>query len=92
MVLFNTGTATLNISQNKYVALRVIVYFFLTSLLNVVLGIALGLILNPGRVSVNEKPSPSSVSTDADKLTILDGLLDVGRYLKVYRLQFYIRV
>lgn len=72
------GTATLNISQNKFVAIRVIVYFFLTSFLNVLLGIMLGLLLDPGQVSVNSK---SKLSLPTDKLTLLDGLLDVGRNL-----------
>ncbi len=75
-ILAFTGTATLNISQNKFVALRVIGYFFLTSLFNVILGLALGLTLNPGGIVVDEKPK---ASLSADKLTLLDGLLDVGR-------------
>ncbi|KAK7590794.1 hypothetical protein V9T40_002407 [Parthenolecanium corni] len=72
------GTATLNISHNKFIAVRVIIYFFLTSLLNVMLGITLGLVLNPGGVSVETK---ATSSLQAEKLTLLDGLLDVGRNL-----------
>lgn len=40
------------------------------------LGITLGLVLNPGGVSVETK---ATSSLQAEKLTLLDGLLDVGR-------------
>lgn len=76
MKKYFTGTATLNISQNKFIAVRVIIYFFLTSLLNVILGVTLGLVLNPGGVPVETK---AMSSLPAEKLTLLDGLLDVGR-------------
>lgn len=38
----------------------------------------LGLLLDPGQVSVNSK---SKLSLPTDKLTLLDGLLDVGRFV-----------
>lgn len=76
-----TGTATLNIRQNKFIAVRVIIYFFLTSLLNVILGITLGLVLNPGGVPVEAK---AANTLQAEKLTLLDGLLDVGRWVQKF--------
>ncbi|XKL63707.1 hypothetical protein PGB90_006071 [Kerria lacca] len=71
------GTTRLNISQNKNIALRVIIFFFLTTLFNVILGISLGLILNPGGMSTQLESSHTALTTQ--KLSLLDSLLDVGR-------------
>ncbi|XP_065224245.1 excitatory amino acid transporter 2 [Planococcus citri] len=74
------GSATLNLKSNKFVAVRVIVFFFLTALLNASLGITLGLLFKPGRTDI-AAGGIEKASTVQDTVSILDGLLDVGRNL-----------
>ncbi|KAF6208181.1 hypothetical protein GE061_016633 [Apolygus lucorum] len=73
------GTATLNISKNGRIAVRTMTYFFVTSLINVTLGITLVLLIHPGDPSVKFN---STVQTqEVSPVKPLDGFLDMGRNL-----------
>lgn len=76
------GTASLNISKNKRVAIRTLVYFVLTSILNVIFGISLALIMQPGNPSSfgsNETTVNNLAKPNIQQTTFVDGFLDMGR-------------
>jgi len=62
--------------MNGKIAIRTLVYFFLTSLTNAILGTILVLSIQPGdprkKVGLREEPV-------AREVHILDGILDLGR-------------
>ncbi|CAH1403487.1 unnamed protein product [Nezara viridula] len=73
------GTATLNISKNGKIAVRTITYFVITSVINVVLGMALVTAIHPGNPLVKFN---STLDSEDVKITKpLDGFLDMGRNL-----------
>ncbi|XP_011055331.1 PREDICTED: excitatory amino acid transporter isoform X1 [Acromyrmex echinatior] len=71
-----SGSASLNARMNGMIAVRTLVYFILTSLLNAVLGVALVLVIHPGNPGIRESIGPSH---HARAVNILDSLLDLGR-------------
>ncbi|XP_037070591.1 excitatory amino acid transporter 2-like isoform X2 [Pollicipes pollicipes] len=71
-----TGSASLNARMNGKIAMRTVVYFVLTSLLNAVLGILLVVAIHPGDPSMRSAIQQSDQSRRAN---IMDGLLDLGR-------------
>lgn len=71
-----SGSASLNARMNGMIAVRTLVYFILTSLLNAVLGVALVLLIHPGNPGIRESIGPSH---HARAVNILDSLLDLGR-------------
>lgn len=70
------GSASLNARMNGMIAVRTLVYFILTSLLNAVLGVALVLVIHPGNPGIRESITSSH---HARAVNILDSLLDLGR-------------
>uniref|UniRef100_A0A8D8QCT6 Amino acid transporter n=1 Tax=Cacopsylla melanoneura TaxID=428564 RepID=A0A8D8QCT6_9HEMI len=72
------GTATLDIKRNGKIAVRTLIYFFVTSVINVILGITLALLIHPGNpeVKFNAGKAPN-----IKQINILDGFLDMGRNL-----------
>lgn len=70
------GSASLNARMNGMIAVRTLVYFILTSLLNAVLGVVLVLVIHPGNPGIRESIGPSH---HARAVNILDSLLDLGR-------------
>lgn len=75
---FSTGSAKLNGSTNRKIAARMLVYFVLTSLINAILGTVLVLSIHPG------DPHRKVVSGEENlgrKARILDGILDLGRWV-----------
>ena len=62
--------------MNGKIAMRTVVYFVLTSLLNAVLGILLVVAIHPGDPTMRNAIEQSDQTRRA---TILDGLLDLGR-------------
>lgn len=75
--LKNAGAANLDISKNGNVAVRTIVYFVLTSVFNVCLGLTLGLIVHPG--SPDLRPKNITSFSGPKKMNALDGFLDMGK-------------
>ncbi|KMR05172.1 excitatory amino acid transporter [Lasius niger] len=71
-----SGSASLNARMNGMIAVRTLVYFILTSLLNAVLGVVLVLVIHPGNPGIRESIGPSH---HARAVNILDSLLDLGR-------------
>ncbi|XP_025159971.1 excitatory amino acid transporter 2 isoform X3 [Harpegnathos saltator] len=71
-----SGSASLNARMNGMIAVRTLVYFILTSLLNAILGVALVLVIHPGNPGIRESIGPSH---HARAVNILDSLLDLGR-------------
>ncbi|KAK0175455.1 hypothetical protein PV327_009203 [Microctonus hyperodae] len=71
-----SGSASLNARMNGKIAVRTLVYFILTSLLNAILGVALALLIHPGNSGMKESTAPS---THTRAVNILDSLLDLGR-------------
>ncbi|XP_043195057.1 excitatory amino acid transporter 2-like isoform X1 [Amphibalanus amphitrite] len=71
-----TGSASLNARMNGKIAMRTVIYFVLTSLLNAVLGILLVVAIHPGDPTMRNAIEQSDQSRRA---TIMDGLLDLGR-------------
>ena len=65
--------------MNGKIAVRTVVYFVLTSLLNAVLGILLVVAIHPGDPSMRTAIEQSDQSRRA---TIMDGLLDLGRCVR----------
>lgn len=59
------------------IAVRTLVYFILTSLLNAIIGVILVILIHPGDPGLKESIAPS---TQARAVNILDSLLDLGRY------------
>lgn len=76
-----SGAANLDISKNGNVAIRTIVYFVLTSIFNVCLGLTLGLLVHPGDPGLRNAYASSSF-TGPKKMNVMDGFLDMGRYVK----------
>jgi solute carrier family 1 (high affinity glutamate transporter) protein 2 len=62
--------------MNGMIAVRTLVYFILTSLLNAILGVTLVLLIHPGNPGLRETITPL---TNARAVNILDSLLDLGR-------------
>lgn len=62
--------------MNGKIAVRTLVYFILTSLLNAILGVALALLIHPGNSGMKDS---NAISTHARAVNILDSLLDLGR-------------
>lgn len=71
------GSASLNARLNGRIALRTLVYFFCTSVINAVLGVALALIVHPGDAGL--KTSSKEEAEPAKAGSVLDSLLDLGR-------------
>jgi len=71
-----TGSASLNARMNGKIAIRTVVYFVLTSLLNAALGIVLVVAIHPGDPSMRGHIQQEDQSRRAN---IMDGLLDLGR-------------
>ncbi|XP_075153663.1 excitatory amino acid transporter 2 isoform X2 [Haematobia irritans] len=70
------GSASLNARMNGKIALRTLVYFASTSLMNAALGIALVLLIHPGDPDLHNS---TDRSTDKRAVNLLDSLLDLGR-------------
>jgi L-cystine uptake protein TcyP (sodium:dicarboxylate symporter family) len=70
------GSTRLNASMNGKIAIRTLVYFFLTSLTNAILGTFLVLSIHPG--DPLNKGGLREESVDRE-VHILDGILDLGR-------------
>ncbi|XP_065357744.1 excitatory amino acid transporter isoform X1 [Calliphora vicina] len=70
------GSASLNARMNGKIALRTLVYFASTSLLNAALGIALVMLIHPGDPDLH---NTTDRSTDKRAVNLLDSLLDLGR-------------
>lgn len=62
--------------MNGKIAVRTLVYFILTSLLNAILGVTLALLIHPGNAGFKET---MATSTHTRAVNILDSLLDLGR-------------
>ncbi|XP_025420081.1 excitatory amino acid transporter 2 isoform X2 [Sipha flava] len=73
------GAANLDISKNGNVAVRTIVYFIVTSVFNVCLGLTLGLIVHPG--SPDLRPKNITSFSGPKKMNAIDGFLDMGKNL-----------
>lgn len=73
------GAANLDISKNGNVAVRTIVYFVLTSVFNVCLGLTLGLIVHPG--SPDLRPKNMTSFSGPKKMNAIDGFLDMGKWV-----------
>lgn len=71
-----SGSASLNARMNGMIAVRTLVYFILTSLLNAIIGVILVILIHPGDPGLKESIAPS---TQARAVNILDSLLDLGR-------------
>jgi hypothetical protein len=75
--LLSTGSAKLNASLNGKIAVRMLVYFVLTSLINAVLGTFLALSIHPGD---SHREAVLREDNSGRKAHILDGVLDLGRW------------
>ncbi|KAJ1519683.1 hypothetical protein ONE63_004946 [Megalurothrips usitatus] len=82
------GTSRMNARMNGRIALRTLVYFALTSLLNAMLGIALVLAIHPGdprrtwdQAGLGGLALPPDPRDARDRAQVMDGLLDLGRNL-----------
>ncbi|XP_033358487.1 excitatory amino acid transporter isoform X2 [Bombus vosnesenskii] len=71
-----SGSASLNARMNGMIAVRTLVYFILTSLLNAVLGVVLVLLIHPGNPGIRKS---MATSHSGRAVNILDSLLDLGR-------------
>ncbi|CAL7934650.1 unnamed protein product [Xylocopa violacea] len=71
-----SGSASLNARMNGMIAVRTLVYFILTSLLNAVLGVVLVLLIHPGNPGIRKS---ITTSHSGRAVNILDSLLDLGR-------------
>ncbi|XP_049823798.1 excitatory amino acid transporter isoform X2 [Aethina tumida] len=72
------GSASLNARLNGRIALRTLIYFFLTSVINAVLGVMLAVLIHPGDPGL--KPLDDTHTTNSRKsVSVLDSLLDLGR-------------
>ncbi|VVC37699.1 Hypothetical protein CINCED_3A000333 [Cinara cedri] len=74
------GAANLDISKNGNVAVRTIVYFVLTSVFNVCLGLTLGILVHPGNSDIKITNSTPAFS-GPKKMNVMDGFLDMGKNL-----------
>ncbi|XP_014259374.1 excitatory amino acid transporter 2 isoform X3 [Cimex lectularius] len=73
------GTATLNIKKNGKIAVRTLLYFILTSLLNVLLAVMLTTLIHPGDPHLKQNSTIDQTKLNAIKP--LDSFLDMGRNL-----------
>lgn len=71
-----SGSASLNARMNGMIAVRTLVYFILSSLLNAVLGVVLVLLIHPGNPGIRKS---IATSHNGRAVNILDSLLDLGR-------------
>ncbi|XP_076655750.1 excitatory amino acid transporter 2 isoform X2 [Halictus rubicundus] len=71
-----SGSASLNARMNGMIAVRTLVYFILTSLLNAILGVILVLLIHPGNPGIRKS---KATSQNGRAVNILDSLLDLGR-------------
>ncbi|OAD55224.1 Excitatory amino acid transporter [Eufriesea mexicana] len=71
-----SGSASLNARMNGMIAVRTLVYFILSSLLNAVLGVVLVLLIHPGNPGIRKS---IATSHSGRAVNILDSLLDLGR-------------
>lgn len=71
-----SGSASLNARMNGMIAVRTLVYFILTSLLNAILGVILVLLIHPGNPGIRKS---MATSHNGRAVNILDSLLDLGR-------------
>lgn len=71
-----TATASANIRTNGRIAVRTLIYFALTTFLNVLLGISLVLIIHPGITGMDQNSQPVSSN---NALSLMDNFLDLGR-------------
>ncbi|KAJ8676740.1 hypothetical protein QAD02_012527, partial [Eretmocerus hayati] len=71
-----SGSASLNAKMNGMIAVRTLVYFILTSLLNAILGVTLVLLIHPGNPDLRDSIAPLE---QLRTVNILDSLLDLGR-------------
>ncbi|XP_078036662.1 excitatory amino acid transporter 2 isoform X1 [Augochlora pura] len=71
-----SGSASLNARMNGMIAVRTLVYFILTSLLNAVLGVILVLLIHPGNPGIRKS---METTHNGRAVNILDSLLDLGR-------------
>lgn len=69
--------------MNGKIAVRTLVYFILTSLLNAILGVVLVLLIHPGNPGLRESIAPA---TQTRVVNILDSLLDLGRYTFIIKI------
>lgn len=70
------GSASLNARMNGRIALRTLIYFFLTSLFNAILGVVLAVLIHPGNSHMKESLGQG---TENREVNLLDSLLDLGR-------------
>lgn len=70
------GSASLNARLNGRIALRTLIYFFLTSLFNAILGVALAVMIHPGNPGMKDALGEG---TENREVSLLDSLLDLGR-------------
>ncbi|CAD1470846.1 unnamed protein product, partial [Heterotrigona itama] len=70
-----SGSASLNARMNGMIAVRTLVYFILSSLLNAVLGVVLVLLIHPGNPGIRKS---IATSHSGRAVNILDSLLDLG--------------
>lgn len=66
--------------MNGMIAVRTLVYFILSSLLNAVLGVVLVLLIHPGNPGIRKS---IATSHNGRAVNILDSLLDLGRWYYV---------
>lgn len=71
------GSASLNASLSGKIVLRTLIYFFLTSLMNAILGIFLAITIRPGNVSIDASLLKARKGGGSSRM--MDSLLDLGR-------------
>lgn len=74
------GSASLNATISGKIVLRTLIYFFVTSLTNAVLGIFLVTAIQPGNVQMESAIRHAQIGTGSK---MIDSLLDLGRYVLV---------
>lgn len=77
------GTSSINASLNGKIAMRTLIYFLLTSLLNTIIGVTLGTVIHPGDPSVLKK-QPTPMPSTRQQSSALDSILDLGRSVENY--------
>lgn len=76
------GTSSINASLNGKIAMRTLIYFLLTSLLNTMIGVTLGTLIHPGDPSLLKK-QPTPVPSTRQQSSPLDSILDLGRSVEI---------
>lgn len=71
-----TATASVNVRTNGRIAIRTLVYFALTKLFNVFLGLCIVLLIHPGKTELHQNED-SVINTKA--VSVMDNFLDLGR-------------